>query len=205
MLTARLRLSRLIPHSTAWRALYSSGSNAGGRPPALPLLFRLRTWVGLVGDGAPDPPPPQVGAISPGTVGLIGQHPPRPGAGTATPGPGHPDTFQHGLELRAVAALPGGDDDRQRLLPLFTRQMDLGGQAPARAAQSMVSRLGRAGPARRLTLPVPLPAGTSRMLMRPAHRGIDADLPADRPGRIRSPLQPADNPRPGAITLPAAE
>ncbi|HEY2130036.1 MAG TPA: hypothetical protein VGH77_22915 [Streptosporangiaceae bacterium] len=69
----------------------------------------------------------------------------------------------------------------------------------------MVSWLGHAAPARRLTLPMPLPPGTSGMLMRPAHRGIDADLPADRPGRIRSPLQPGDDPRPGAITLPAAE
>jgi hypothetical protein len=69
----------------------------------------------------------------------------------------------------------------------------------------MVGGLGRASPARRLTLALPLPPGTSRMLMRPAHRGIDADLPADRPGRVRSRLQPGDNPLPGAVMLPAAE
>ena len=43
--------------------------------------------------------------------------------------------FQHGLELRAVAALPGGDDDRQRFLPLLAGQVDLGGQPAAGAAQ----------------------------------------------------------------------
>jgi hypothetical protein len=69
----------------------------------------------------------------------------------------------------------------------------------------MTGGLGPAGPARRLTLPVPVPPGACRMLMRPAHGGIDADLPADRPGRIRSRLQPGDDPRPAAITLPAAE
>jgi hypothetical protein len=38
--TARSRLSRLMPHSTAWRALYSSGPEAGGRPPHGPCSCR---------------------------------------------------------------------------------------------------------------------------------------------------------------------
>src|SRR5216684_6571000 len=74
------------------------------------LVLAVADLVGLVWDGAPDPPSPQVGAVSPGTVGLISQHPPRPGAGTAPPRPGHPDAFQHGLELRTVTTLPRGDE-----------------------------------------------------------------------------------------------
>src|SRR5260370_37207732 len=102
------------------------------------LVLAVADLGGLVWDGAPDPPSPQVGAVSPGTVGLISQHPPRPGAGTAPPRPGHPDPRHRGLDLRTVTTLPRGDDDRQRLLVLLTRQMDLGGQAPARAAQPMI-------------------------------------------------------------------
>src|SRR5260370_7914730 len=101
------------------------------------LVLAVADLVGLVWDGAPDPPSPQVGAVSPGTVGLISQHPPRPGAGTAPPRPGHPDTFQHGLELRTVTTLPRGDDDRQRLLPLLTRQMDLAGHPPPHATHPL--------------------------------------------------------------------
>jgi hypothetical protein len=44
VMTARLRLSRPMPHSTAWRCLYLSLSNAGGLPPELPFFFRLATW-----------------------------------------------------------------------------------------------------------------------------------------------------------------
>ena len=73
----------------------------------------------------------------------------------ARTGPGHPDTAQHDLELRAVAALPGGDHDRQRFLPLLAGQVDLGGQPAAGPAQPVIGRL-RLDAAGRLGLQIPL-------------------------------------------------
>jgi hypothetical protein len=40
--TARLRLSRLMPNSTACRCLYFSWSKARGLPPELPFLTPAR-------------------------------------------------------------------------------------------------------------------------------------------------------------------
>lgn len=59
------------------------------------------------------------------------------------------DAFQDGGELRAVAALTCGDQQRQRPLALFAGQMDLGGEASPGPAQAVVVGLG-AGSARRL-------------------------------------------------------
>ncbi len=42
--TARCWRSRQNARSTVLRCLYASGSNAGGRPPLLPRLRRLRIW-----------------------------------------------------------------------------------------------------------------------------------------------------------------
>ena len=55
--------------------------------------------------------------------------------GRPRPRPRHPDAVQHRLELRAVAALAGGDHDRQRLLALLAGQVQLGGQPAPGAAQ----------------------------------------------------------------------
>ena len=134
----------------------------------------------------------QPGPVGPRGAGLIRPHPIRLAAWPARAGPGHPDGIQHPGELRRVAALPGCDDDRQGLLPLFTGQMDLGRQAPAGPAGPVTGRLG-AHSSRRFGLQVPVPAGTSGMLMRPAHGGINVGLPADLPSRIRR-LQPGDDP-----------
>ena len=68
--------------------------------------------VGFLRDSAPDPASPQVGAVGAGAAGLIGQRPVRPGARVPPAWPGDPDLSQHDLELRAVAALHGGDHDR---------------------------------------------------------------------------------------------
>ena len=73
----------------------------------------------------------------------------------AGPGPRHPDAPEHGLELRAVAALPGGDHDGQRLLALLAGQVDLGGEPAPGPAQPVIGRL-LGHPARRLGLQVPL-------------------------------------------------
>jgi hypothetical protein len=69
--------------------------------------------------------------------------------------PGHPDGPEHGLELRAVPALARGDHDGQRLLALLARQVDLGGQADAGAAQAVIIRL-VLDPGGRLGLQIPL-------------------------------------------------
>src|SRR5260370_42310967 len=70
------------------------------------LVLAVAGLVGLVWDGAPDPPSPQGGAVSPGTPSLIIQHPPRPRAGTAPPTPGPPEAVQHGPQLPTVTTTP---------------------------------------------------------------------------------------------------
>jgi ABC-type hemin transport system ATPase subunit len=40
---------------------------------------------------------------------------------------GNPDAFENGGELRAVSALSGGDQQRQRLATLFATQVQLRG------------------------------------------------------------------------------
>ncbi|MFG2803438.1 hypothetical protein [Streptomyces pseudovenezuelae] len=49
---------------------------------------------------------------------------------------------QDDLELRGVAALSGRDHDRRGLLPLLDGQVQLGGQAAARASEPVIVRLG---------------------------------------------------------------
>ncbi|WP_344057152.1 hypothetical protein, partial [Microbispora corallina] len=65
------------------------------------------------------------------------------------------DAVDDGGELRAVAALTGGEHDRQRLQPLLARQVQLGGQPAAGTPQRVIGRL-LAVPARRLGLKIPL-------------------------------------------------
>jgi len=111
--------------------------------------------VGLLRDRAPDPAAPQVVTVGAGIVGLVGQYPVRAGAGPAGAAPGHLDAAQHDLELRAVAALPGGDHDGQGFLALLAGQVDLGGQPAAGPAQPVIVRL-VLDAAGRLGLQVPL-------------------------------------------------
>ena len=58
---------------------------------------------------------------------------------------------------------------------------------------------------RRFLLKVTLLPGSSRVLMGAAHRGIDAQIPHDRTLRISQVLEPAEDPVPGAVSLPSAE
>jgi hypothetical protein len=111
--------------------------------------------VGLVRDGAANATSAQLGAVLPGGVRLISAHPPRPGARSAGPQPGHPDAAQDNLELRGVPALPGGDHDGHGLLPLLDGEVQLGGQAAARAPEAVVVGLD-CDTAGRLLLQVPL-------------------------------------------------
>ena len=57
----------------------------------------------------------------------------------------------------------------------------------------------------RLGLQIPPLARAGRMLVRPRHRGIHADVPGDQPGRIGAPLQGGQDLPPGAVPLSAAE
>jgi hypothetical protein len=97
--------------------------------------------------------------VDAGRVALAGGRPSRPGSGRgrvlgpATAEPGHPDTFDYRDDLRAVAPLPGGQHDRQRLLPLLAAQMRLGGQPAARPTPT------RDRPARRGSRRAVRPAG----------------------------------------------
>ena len=61
------------------------------------------------------------------------------------------------------------------------------------------------GAARRFALRAAIPAGTGRVLVCPADRGIHAEPPADPARRVRRGLQPRHHPRPRAVALPAAE
>jgi len=144
-----------MPHSTAWRCLYSSGSNAGGRPRRGPASCGG-------GPGRPSPGWCNRSRAAAGTRGWRGNRtpcPPAPGPAGCGADPArhwlHPDTIHHRLEQRAVTTLPGGDQDRQRLLQLLAGQVRLGGQAAPGAAQGVIGRLGF-HPARRLSLRIPL-------------------------------------------------
>lgn len=65
------------------------------------------------------------------------------------------DLLQNRFELRGVASLAGGDDDRHKLLALLNSQVELGGQAAARASETVVVRFDPDA-AGRLLLQVPL-------------------------------------------------
>jgi hypothetical protein len=128
----------------------------GGRPAAgAAFVLAVADLVGFFRDGAGDPAAAQVGAVGAGAVGLVTQCPVRASAGAAGSQPGDPDTVQDGLELRAVAPLPGGDHDGQGFLALLAGQVHLGGQAAAGAAQPMIGWFG-GDPAGRLGLQIPL-------------------------------------------------
>jgi hypothetical protein len=66
--------------------------------------------------------------------------------------------------------------------------VNLGGEAAAGPPQAVIVGL-RAGAARRFLLDLTVTAGACSVLMGPADRGVDVDLPRDQPGRIRSGLQ----------------
>jgi len=113
------------------------------RWPAAPrsLLAPVGVLIGLTRDGGFDPTPAQVSTVGPGRVCLVGQDPVRSGPGRATTEAGHPDPVKDHSELRAVSPLPRSEHDRERLLPLLTAQMQLGGQPAPGPAQRVVGRL----------------------------------------------------------------
>lgn len=127
----------------------------GRRPTApTPELLSVANLVGLLRDGALDPASAQVGAVGARAVGFVGADLVRFGAWPSWPGAGNADAFEDWLELWAVVPVPGGDQERQRLLPLLGREVDLRGQAAAGAPEAVIVGLG-VDPAGRLALQIP--------------------------------------------------
>jgi len=127
----------------------------GWRPAASGAeLLAVADLVGLLRDSAFDSASAQVGAVRAGSVGFVGADLVGPGAWSSGTGAGDADAFEYGLELWAVVPVPGGDQQRQRLLPLFGRKVDLRGQTATGASEPVVIRLG-VDPAGRLALQIP--------------------------------------------------
>ena len=111
MATARLRFERVDAAFHGMAGPVIVGVESGRAAAVAAFGLAVADLVGFLRDSAPDPASPQLRAVGAGAVGLISQHPVRPGA--HAPGlTGDPDLSQHDLELRAVAALHGGDHDR---------------------------------------------------------------------------------------------
>lgn len=72
---------------------------------------------------------------------MVGPHPVRPSARPAVSQPGNPEHLQDGLESRGVAPLPGGDQYRQRLLPLYDGEVNPGAQSAPGTSEAVVVRL----------------------------------------------------------------
>jgi hypothetical protein len=76
-------------------------------------------------------------------------------ARSPTPQPWDPNGLQDRFELRGVTPLPGRDQHRRRLLPLFDGEVDLRGQPASGTSETVIGRFdGKA--TRRLLLQLPL-------------------------------------------------
>jgi hypothetical protein len=132
-------------------------------------VFAVPDLVGWFGDRGGDAASTQVGAVGTGAVGLVGPDPDRPLAGPAGAEPRDADLVRDGPELRGVATLPGGDDQRPHVPALLTRQADLGGQPATEASQRVIGRLADDA-TRRLALLISLSVGAGGVLMCPGNR-----------------------------------
>src|SRR5947209_8061823 len=102
----------------------------GRRPAALgPLLAPVGVLVDLRRDGRLDPAPTQVPAVGLAGVGLVRQHPIRPGAGRTATEAGYPNLLQDRDELGTVPALTTGQQHSERFAALLAGQVKLGGPA----------------------------------------------------------------------------
>src|SRR5256886_3494606 len=184
-------------------ALFVDLGGECGWPAALGSLgAAVRVLVGLGRDGGLDATLAQVRAVGLGGVSLVGQHPVGTGARTATVRTRYPDALQHRDELRAVAALPGGQQHRQRFLALLAGQVHLRGQPATRAPQRVIARLDH-DTTGRFPLVIWLPPSARGVLMSPGDRGVHRHIPGNQTGSVGSGLQPGHDPRPDPGPLPA--
>ncbi len=152
-----------VPGSVVIRA--EPGRAAASAAAVLAVLL-LVCWFG---NGAGDAASAQVSAVCAGAVGLVGPDLVGPCAGTACADARDIDAVQDGLELGRVAALPGGHDQGQHLLALFTSQVDLRGQPAAGASQRVVVWFCREATGRLLLL-AGVSAGAGGVLVRRGDR-----------------------------------
>ena len=89
-------------------------------------------------------------------------------------------------------------------LILLDGQVALGGEPAARASQPVISGFGE-HTARWFLLQVALLAGSGRMLLGAADRGVDAQVPDDYAFHVGPGLETGEDPVPGPVPLPPAE
>jgi hypothetical protein len=153
------RVALLVPLGVegGWPGRPSSRVCAGWRPDR-PWTGWSRRFLVCIGSG--------------GWLGTCTPCPPGPGpdgCGAGRSRDGYPDTVEHRDELRTVPALPAGQHDRQRLLPLLAGEVQLCGPPTPRPSESVIGRLDR-DPTRRFDLQIPLfraPAACSPSGLRP--------------------------------------
>lgn len=168
-------------------------------------LLSVADLVGLLRDGAADAASAQVGAVRARAVRPIRAEPVGLGARASRTDARDTDAVEHILEPRAVMAVAGGDDQGQRFLPLFDREMELGRQSAPGASESVVGRFGVAA-AGRFSLESPFFfSGAGGMLVCAGDGGVDADVPGDQPVGVGPGLELVEDSLPGPIALPAPE
>lgn len=200
--TARWRSRRLIPHSTAWRSLWWTGSNFDGRPSREPFFL----WLAIdptFRDGAADAASAQVGAVRAGAVRLVDADLVRPGARPTDP--------SRGTRMRPRTAWNCGESPR---CPAVITS-DIGFWACSTAGCSLVvgpprERPSPWSPGSVKTPPAdrpgdPLFAAAGRVLMGAGDGGVHRDVPGDQVLRVGSGPESFEDAVSGAIALPAAE
>lgn len=168
-----------------------------------PFLRRFASWSAFERDRRDDPAPAQVAAVGLRRVRLVSEHPVRAGPGPAAAEAWHPNPVEHRNELRAVPALPGGQHDRQRLLPLLTCKVHFRGQAAPRATEPVIVRFDR-NPARWFGLQIRLPRAPAACRCARATVESTDTSQTTRPARSARAYKGGQDSRPGPITLPAA-
>ena len=122
-------------------------TRAGNRARAAAFAAAPQPVADLIcglGDGGLDATLAQVGADRAAGVGLIAQHPPRPGPRPATAPARHREAAHEREERQRVMALAGAGHPGQRPAPRIGQQVDLGSQpapGPAQRLPDLVIRL----------------------------------------------------------------
>lgn len=207
-------LSLLMPHSTAWRVLWSSRLKAGARPPPVgPRRLRLRIWS--AGSRIVQAMPRRrsgagfarelwaFGSCRPsGAVGLVAAHP--PGAGARLLG--------SSLRTRIASSRFANWGELPRCLAVTSR---VGGRRACSTTRWIVFVVNppwdRPSARSAGSSPTPPPGGSrcrssflrpGRVLVRMAYGRVDVHGPGDQPTRASVHLKLLQDPGPGAVTRP---